>query len=400
MKSLIALSIIVFLSSTGFAQISIKWSEGEHLELGETGALQACYEVGIDKDHCPISNIQRRDKRVSFLYGELVTAGDFYHVPMDLYYDTGLGITTVVACAHHLLEKYQVVDPHDPAYTECDMPAFFTMPGYFEVTTQNYNHFGWNNMAAYAYYHQQALDKARAAFLIRKTKPTQSKDLLDQALILNGFSDHYLTDAFASGHIRTPRIQVKQWAIANLSGPLAATRGDVLTMILHDNESRSLHTGIEEGFRVKNSRGDVWLTRGDQHLHTASDMNDSGFTFPLTALKESFKEIMIAWQTGQEPDGTFAAAPYVPFQDDVPLVEKLSPQYQQMKQQQILDVLYNAYPFFEQLIFRQSDFQKMLDHLPNIFIKFRSDVAHDIQTRPDIQKRLPKEYLNAYLNVE
>jgi hypothetical protein len=34
---------------------------------------------------------------------------------------------------------------------------------------------------------------------------------LDQALLQEGFASHYLTDAFASGHMRTPRQTIKDW---------------------------------------------------------------------------------------------------------------------------------------------------------------------------------------------
>jgi hypothetical protein len=59
----IALEIAILLSPVAIAQPQGEWSEGEHLELGDKGALLACKELGMGVGHCPIKNIPRADNK-------------------------------------------------------------------------------------------------------------------------------------------------------------------------------------------------------------------------------------------------------------------------------------------------------------------------------------------------
>ena len=40
-----------------------------------------------------------------------------------------------------------------------------------------------------------------------------------RALSKEAFADHFLTDLFSSGHVRTPRSEMQQWYTANLRRP-------------------------------------------------------------------------------------------------------------------------------------------------------------------------------------
>lgn len=380
-------------------EVDTHWAEGEHLELGETGSKLACADLGLKGSDCPVGRILRKDARLTFRYGEVLASADFYNTADEMDSDEETGIGKVIRCAHRQLAKHPVHRPDEDRYDGCEMNGFFNLRGYLEVVSHNYDHFGWNNMKAYVSYHRQAIEHARQAFAKRKTNPSASRRLLNRALILNAYADHYLTDAFAAGHIRLPRIQIKKWAREGLSGIFKETRGDGLAMILHDSEGRHLKTGVEKGLRVKNSLGDVWVTRGDQYLHVDSNQNDPTYLQPLTAVRESVKEVLIAWRTGVAPSGLYQAALHVPFNHDVSLVEKLTPKYQQMKQDDIISALYSALSFFPRLLFPRSDYEHMLKHLPEIFEIFRQDVARDLASSSELSLRLPEAYLEAYLNV-
>lgn len=380
-------------------ELDTKWSEGEHLELGETGSKLACVDLGLKGSDCPIERILRKDARLTFRYGEVLASADFYNTAEEMDADEETGIGKVIRCAHRQLAKHPVHRPEEDRYDGCEVNGFFNLRGYLEVVSHNYDHFGWNNMKAYVAYHRQALEQARLAFLKRKSNPSLSRRHLNRALIFNAYADHYLTDAFAAGHIRLPRIQIKKWARESLSGIFKETRGDGLAMILHDSEGRNLKTGVEKGLRVKNSSGDVWVTRGDQYLHIDSNSNDPTYVQPLTAVRESVKEVLIAWRTGDLPSGVYQATWHVPFVHDVSLVEKLTPKYQSMKQEDIISALYSALSFFPRLLFPRSDYEHMLKHLPEIFAIFRQDVAQDLANLPELSQRLPGEYLEAYLKV-
>lgn len=392
--------LLAFGSRARAHEVDTHWAEGEHLELGETGSKLACGDLGLKGSDCPVGRILRKDARLTFRYGEVLASADFYNTADEMDADEETGIGKVIRCAHRQLAKHPVHRPDEDRYDGCEVNGFFNLRGYLEVVSHNYDHFGWNNMKAYVSYHRQALDQARQAFFKRKSNPSASRRHLHRALILNAYADHYLTDAFAAGHIRLPRIQIKKWAREGLSGIFKETRGDGLAMILHDSEGRNLKTGVEQGLRVKNSHGNIWITRGDQYLHVDSNLHDPTYVQPLTAVRESVKEVLLAWRTGVLPEGVYQATLHVPFVHDVSLVEKLTPKYQRMKQEDIISALYSALSFFPRLLFPSSDYERMLRHLPEIFEIFRQDVANDLVSRPELSERLPEAYLEAYLNVQ
>lgn len=392
--------LLSFLSVPSQAQIEGKWSEGEHLELGDVGALYACYDLGIDKKTCPIKGILRQDGEISFTYGELVAAADFYNTPEELNLDENTGITQIIKCAHNMLHKKSLGNPNPKTVPECDIPALFFMPGHLEVASQNYHHFGWNNMIAYTHYHELALQSAHKSYAEKKKNPQKSKQLLDLAIIYNGFADHYLTDAFPAGHLRVARTQIKEWARDHLPGIFRGTRGDVLAIILHDNESRKVKTGEEVGLKVSNARGDTWLTRGDQHLHIDSNPKDPVYSLPLNALRESYREVLTTALYGSQPEGIFSAAMYVPFYQGISLGEKYSAQFQEMKKKDLLSALYASLPFFGRYLFSKTDFERMLGAVDEIYAQFRNQIRVDIREQPELSRRLPKPYLNAFEKVD
>jgi hypothetical protein len=291
-------------------------------------------------------------------------------------------------------------EKNDVDYPDCTAPGLIGMPGYLEVVTTNYDHFGWNNMKAYVKYHSMALFKARQSFLKKTSNPTESRLLLNQALFYNAYADHYLTDAFASGHIRVPRVQIKNWAISRLSGFFKSIRGDLLTMLLHDRESINLRTNKEEGLQVENTFGDVWATRGDSHLHLGSFPNDPVREMPTQALMESLRDLILTWQTGDIPEGNFKAAFYVPFYKGPAMAEKFSPEGQGMSSKQFYKAFYSNVPFYQRIIFKQSDLEKMLAALPSLFKTFQKNIRQDIDSTPELRDRLPQEYLDAYSKIQ
>jgi hypothetical protein len=397
----ICLLIILNLSVTAIQAQTTKWSEGEHLEIGIDASNQACKALGVTVELCPNQGLFRKDNSMSFQYGELLSAADYYMNPNDFYNDTQTNIAKIIKCAYRQKRYHEAQKKDDLEYPSCTMTGLFSMPGYLEVLSHNYNHFGWNNMLAYVEFHGQALEIAKLSFEKKETNPNLSKQLLHKAIIFNAFADHYLSDAFASGHIRVPRAQIKNWARKQLPGLLKSSRGDLLSMLLHNFESVNPRTGLEMGFRVQNSLGNVWLTRSDERLNLYSNKKDLTVLLPKKAVEESFKDILIAAEYGDLPYGIYRAAQFVPFQYDMPLIDKLSPEHQQVKRQSdVVSLFFLSTPMFQRFFFYKSDFAKMLDALSSIFLKFRQDIAYDQATNPELTKRLPEKYLQAYLNVE
>jgi hypothetical protein len=381
-------------TTVAYAQtVEIKWAGSEHLSLGESGAFSACRELGISKADCPVTEIPRADKKISFRYGEILMSADFYNNPGEMYADKRKGIKHVIKCTHDEIHG-------DKPKTCNSVATFFSMPKYLGVVTKNYNHFGWYNMKDYVRYHQEAIDKALRSYELKDSNPEKSLLLFQQALVANAFADHYLTDAFASGHVRVPRVQVVEWAKANLEGFLKKNRGDLVTMLLHDNESKNLRTGAEEGFPVANSYGDQWETRGDGHLNVDDNPLDPVRIHPENAVRESVKEVLVAALYGQEPKGVFSATWLVPFSKDIPFYEKFSADNQHMSEMDFVNSFFKKQPLIRFTHVTRADLGRSLGAMPSIFAEFRKAVRKDIQTTPELSRRLPSRYLEAFSNVQ
>jgi hypothetical protein len=107
-------------------------------------------------------------------------------------------------------------------------------------------------------------------------------------------ADHYLTDAFAGGHIRTPRDR--------LTGSAA---GNIRSKVLHDLDNQF-------GVRVTNARGDApWIAYGDEHFFAPENADNQRLT--QEAVRLSRQDITDALAGGLPgAAGVFAAERLVP----------------------------------------------------------------------------------------
>jgi hypothetical protein len=162
---------------------------------------------------------------LTLTYGEVVAlAGDYYGTPEEL----AAELTPAVA------EAIRGVTPQDEGTFLLN-----THRGWFDyamLANENQDHFAPRSWARYARHHAEALRLA-----LNKN--------LDAALVRNAFADHFLTDAFASGHLRVPRD-----GLVGLSGALPTRK-------MHDEEN--VH-----GLWVQSASGFVWRAYGDDHLGT------------------------------------------------------------------------------------------------------------------------------------
>uniref|UniRef100_UPI001BB281B9 hypothetical protein n=1 Tax=Microbacterium sp. 2FI TaxID=2502193 RepID=UPI001BB281B9 len=145
---------------------------------------------------------------VTFSYGDIIAMPDFFENPEDL---EQAGSTQLEALRGHIrrsAEHYRARTGNDPV-TEADWSAT-TGGRYLRLAEDNYAHFAppsvigesfatqhTDNRARYAQLHQQALRESQRLHLAHPSAaPT-----LESALVVNAFADHFLTDAFASGHL-------------------------------------------------------------------------------------------------------------------------------------------------------------------------------------------------------
>ena len=91
--------------------------------------------------------------------------------------------------------------------TTSDRPKNF--PNFVQLAEINWDHFGEDAVKAYKTGHASAIRKA------------VSQDL-EAAYAMNAFTDHFLQDLFAAGHLRTPRRRLSGSSTANYCAKVRA----------------------------------------------------------------------------------------------------------------------------------------------------------------------------------
>jgi hypothetical protein len=157
---------------------------------------------------------------------------------------------------------------------------------YLALAAQNVEHFsnvasGRRNIDVWRRMHIEAIGEARAG-------------RTNRAWGINGMADHYLTDAFSGGHIRTPRDRLTGSAMGNIE-----------SKILHDLDN-------QYGVLVTNARGDApWIAYGDERFFTAGNADNRRIA--LEAVRLSRQDIADALAGGSAGAGAgFAAERLVP----------------------------------------------------------------------------------------
>ena len=110
------------------------------------------------------------------------------------------------------------------------------------LALRNVQHFllGGDARATWLDYHFRAIDSAISAGL------AHDRPALDQAYVLEAFGQHFLTDSFAAGHIRTPRRDIMDW----YSGTFAPRVFDHLFTFVLDRGTDGVFDQIPWGYKV------------------------------------------------------------------------------------------------------------------------------------------------------
>lgn len=420
-----------------------KFGGGEHLMLGDEGYRRA---LGHGKGDS-LDKIYREDRLQEFTYGELVAlSGDFYAQSDALYFektqtlgdrfingkynDVAAGIAAIKAEIPDI-EKQKDLSGSQIADQNGQYGKIFGT-AYLEMALCNEDHFGWNNMKRYIAEHQKALDFAKQAH----DTPTENKklrgELLNRAMFQNSFADHFLTDGFASGHVRVPRLQAIKLnkiqcpksssgffsRLLDLALPNDTKRIGVMAKIQHDNDQALIVEKLKNddpkdktekfeikggGLLVRNSMGTSWHARPDNQLFLAANSDDSVVQIAVRAVELSVREVLETYETGRIPKGIFKATELVPFID--PKEKTAFEIFSSLSDSQIEQLLAPAnttmgklqgYFSGVDLAFAKAYFKR----IPEYMQKFRDDVAADVKAMPEIRKRLPEKYIQGYLNVQ
>ena len=116
------------------------------------------------------------------------------------------------------------------------------------------------------------------AKLSKQENPTGNDDMYQEALGMDAAGGHFLTDAFASGHLMdSTKVQA---AIQNylLTNPIRTKNPEMQTVVAGVQAAglavsltlKNIHDRMNaEGFEVTNAQGMKWRTYGDNHLKNA-----------------------------------------------------------------------------------------------------------------------------------
>ena len=315
-----SLCVLLLLNATSvFAAGRFGYESGEHLAAGETVKLYFSPQDEGQKNYTfHLAN------GLELTYGQMVTlAGDFYGVVGQTIsegttlearqanfiaaYNT---LASDAAAVTEVPKLYAVVERERDALNEgmkngekpeaiyarisdddnrqwncitggsCAQNVWWLSQGrYLNLAKKDFDHFGDNAWIAYQAGHQLAIKVAIEAH------QSQDAKKLEYAYSLNAYANHFLSDRFASGHIRTPRPK-----LADSVTP--AVIGSVLASFMHKEENRA-------GLHVHNQRGDHWVAYGDGYFFDA--INATNRSIMEEALQKSVNEVFYAYQYGAAP---------------------------------------------------------------------------------------------------
>ncbi len=153
---------------------------------------------------------------------------------------------------------------------------------YSELARKNTKHFAPKNKAAWKKLHLQAMDKAK---LSGQKNPTGNDDMYQEALGMDAAAGHFLTDAFASGHlIDSTKVQAAI-QLYLLSNPIKTDNPEMQSVVVGVKAAglavplalKNIHDRMNaEGFWVINARGMKWKTYGDNHLKNSVETQRMG----------------------------------------------------------------------------------------------------------------------------
>jgi hypothetical protein len=102
-----------------------------------------------------------------------------------------------------------------------------------------------NAINAYATLHAAAIDLAERAGHLARTDEEAARTLVHDALLYNGFADHFLEDSFSAGHLVVNR--------------------EVRDSITNNKALHDFYSGL--GTTVVNRRGEIWHAHGDRRFN-------------------------------------------------------------------------------------------------------------------------------------
>lgn len=310
----------------------VTFEGGEHTAIGDSATLY----FSTSSPGTPAWQVQLAlPNGLSFTYGQIVAlGGDFYGIPdapisdgatqadrvtrFTNAFDTLATSAAAVAEAPQILQVMQTEIDAVTAAIDAGQSAsaayaalgdslseqwnritgggsfaspWLPMGRYLELAAVNWDHFGEHAVLAYQAGHAAALAQAIVA------NGTQKRSDLTLAYAMNAFADHFLSDLFSGGHIRTPRKELYATVTPSSAGSL-------LSRYMHDEDCKW-------GLNVTNQTGNAWRAYGDKRYFDTVDLANK--VLVDLAVQASVDEIFTTFSSGVAPQpAAYGALQHIP----------------------------------------------------------------------------------------
>ncbi len=161
--------------------------------------------------------------------------------------------------------------------------AFYPLGRYLELASTNWDHFCPWAWETYEMGHAAAVSQAIAA--AAQSDPAKQLAGLELAYAMNAFADHYLSDMFSAGHMRTPRKQLYETVTPSVAGSYCSR-------YMHDEDCAF-------GLKVENEAGDNWTAYGDKRFFDPANGRNKDIC--VQAIKASAADIYASFQSRKPP---------------------------------------------------------------------------------------------------
>lgn len=280
-------NVLFYLNSFGLNEVDRKpWATTEHLETGNKLDLYYC---SSSVTVCNINNamtikaadkLLKLDNGLELTFGEIVSFAGDYFADSDNPITGGLYDNLIAIPENQFENPVEVVSQENLlVLAENFKNTFMTLSSNwnaerivnlvykyingdlsldeviqlglrrYDLAVNNFDHFSPYSWYAYSIGHSIALKFAAEA------GKTKKQDDLNYAYAIEAFAQHFLTDTFASGHIRVPLKSIRRFALFEKNALL-------LTKFMHDEDTKF-------GVNLYNLNGDHWRAYGDSYYNDA-----------------------------------------------------------------------------------------------------------------------------------